>query len=75
MELNALLGIILTLTSLILLVVPKIMNLVKTIKEAAKDGVITEEEKQDIIDSTEDIVKDVKEKIDDIKEINKNHKE
>lgn len=67
-ELNALLGIILTITSFILLVVPKIINLVKKIKDAKADGVITEEETKDIVNSSLDIVKDVKDTAEDIKD-------
>lgn len=60
MELNALLGIVLTITSLILLVVPKAVDLIRKIKAAKADGVITEDEKKEIVDSGLDIVKDVR---------------
>lgn len=74
MEINAILGIILTLTSLILLIVPKIVDLVKKIKESMKDGVIDEDEKKEIIDSGLDIAKDIKTGITEISDKSKDLK-
>lgn len=73
-EINALLGIILTVLSLILLIVPKVVALVNKIKDAKADGVITKEEKKEIIDSGLDIVKDVKTSVEDIKKSAENMK-
>lgn len=51
-ELQAIISIIITVAGfLISVVIPYIYRLVKKIKEAKKDGVITEEEKKDIIDT------------------------
>lgn len=66
-ELNALLGIVLTIASLILLIVPKIIDLVRKIKKSNEDGVVTDEEIKDIKDSTIDILNDVKESVEEIK--------
>lgn len=73
-ELNALLGIILTITSFLLLVIPKCIGLVKKLKNSLKDGVIDDEELNDIKNTCEDIrndLKKVEESLNDRKE-NKN---
>ena len=63
-EIQAIVSIIVTIAGFIISVlIPVIMKIVKKIKEAKKDGVITDEEKEEIIDTISDGVKEIKDNL------------
>lgn len=60
-ELQAIISIIITVAGFLLgVVLPWIIKIVKKVREAKKDGVITEEEKDDIINTIGEAGKDIK---------------
>lgn len=59
-ELQAIISIIVTIAGFLLgVVLPWIIKIVKKVREAKKDGVVTEEEKDEIIDTIEEAGKDI----------------
>ena len=61
-ELQAIISIIVTIAGFLLgVVLPWIVKIVKKVREAKKDGVITEEEKEDIINTIGEAGKDINE--------------
>lgn len=61
-ELQAIISIIITVAGFLLgVVLPWIIKIVKKVREAKKDGVITEEEKDDIINTIGEAGKEIKE--------------
>ena len=68
-DLQAIISIIVTITGFIISVlIPLIVKLVKKIKKAKEDGVITEEEMTDIIDTSKEVIDKTTNLIDEIKE-------
>lgn len=68
-ELQAIISIVVTVSGFVISVlIPLIIKLVKKIKKAKEDGVITEEEKQDILETGKEIVEETKEFIEESKE-------
>lgn len=60
-ELQAIISIIVTVLGFLLgVVLPWVIKIVKKVREAKKDGVITEEEKDDIINTIGEAGKDIK---------------
>ena len=63
-ELQAIVSIVATIVGFIISVlIPVILRIVKKIKEAKKDGVVTEEETKEIIDTISDGVKEIKDNL------------
>ena len=63
-ELQAIISIIVTVAGFLLgVVLPWVIKLIQKVREAKKDGVITEEEKDDIINTIGEASKDINEHI------------
>ena len=63
-ELQAIISIIVTVAGFILgVVLPWVIKIVKKIREAKEDGVITDEEKKDILNTIEEAGKDINDKL------------
>lgn len=71
-ELQAIISIIITVAGFVISVlIPTIIKIVKKVKKAKEDGVITDEEKKEIIgtivDGTKDVIKEGKEVVESLK--------
>lgn len=65
-ELQAIISIIVTVLGFLLgVVLPWVLKIVKKVKDAKKDGVVTEEEKEDIINTIGEAGKDIKDHLED----------
>ncbi len=65
-ELQAIISIIVTVLGFLLgVVLPWILKIVKKVKDAKKDGVVTDEEKEDIINTIGEAGKDIKDHLED----------
>lgn len=63
-EIQAIVSMIVTIAGFIIgVLIPVILKIVKKIKEAKEDGVITDEEKKEIIDAISDGAKEIKENL------------
>ena len=63
-ELQAIVSIIVTVLGFLLgVVLPWVLKIIKKVKDAKKDGVITEEEKEDIINTIQEGVEDIKDNL------------
>lgn len=63
-EIQAIVSMVVTIAGFIIgVLIPVIIKIVKKIREAKEDGVITEEEKKEIIDTISDGAKEIKDKL------------
>lgn len=65
-EVQAIISIIVTVLGFLLgVVLPWVLKIVKKVKDAKKDGVVTDEEKEDIINTIGEAGKDIKDHLED----------